>query len=61
MKPFYRSMNTARMAYYANLVLEELGMETIVVAFWDGLYHGVGDTSVIPEWYVETSKKQIEA
>ena len=53
-------MNTAHLAYYANLVLEQLGMETIVVAFWDGLWQGRGDISVIPDWYVEASKERIK-
>ena len=53
-------MNTAHIAYYANLVLESLGIETLPVAFWDGLYEGVGDTSVIPDWYVEASKEQLK-
>lgn len=53
-------MNTAHLAYSANLVLEQLGMETLVVAFWTGLWKGIGDTSVIPDWYVEASKKQLK-
>ena len=53
-------MNTAHLAFYANRVLSELGMETIVVAFWDGLWKGVGDISVIPDWYVEASKQRIK-
>lgn len=53
-------MNTAHITYYANLVLETLGMDTLAVAFWDGLWKGIGDISIIPDWYVEASRKQRE-
>ena len=33
-------MNMAHVAHYANLVLEALGMETLVVAYWQGLWEG---------------------
>ena len=33
-------MNMAHVAYYANLVLEALDMETLVVAYWQGLWEG---------------------
>ena len=42
-------MNIAHMAYHANRVLEKLGMETLVVAFWQGLWEGRGDISVVPD------------
>jgi len=32
------NINTAHLAYYANLVLEQIGMETEVVAFWQDLW-----------------------
>ena len=33
-------MNFAHVAYAANRVLEALGMETLVVAYWQGLWEG---------------------
>lgn len=53
-------MNIAHIAFHANRVLEILGMETMVVAFWAGLWEGSGDISVIPDWYVEASKQQLK-
>ena len=53
-------MNTAHLAHYANLVLETLGMETQGKAFWEGLWHGVGDSSVIPQWYIDGHLKQVK-
>ena len=52
------NMNTAHLAYYGNLVLEQLGIDKICVEFWEGLWHGVGDISCIPKWYVTAHKRK---
>ena len=46
----YCRPNVSHIAYYANLVLSDLGMETLVVGFWSGLLYGVGDTSLVPDY-----------
>jgi len=53
-------MNIAHIAYYANRVLQDLGMQTLTVAFWRGLWEGRGDTSVVPdEWLAEVEKELV--
>ena len=46
-------MNIAHIAYYANLVLAQAGIETLTVAFWRGLYEGAGDISSVPDYLIE--------
>ena len=47
---FFPNINSAHMAYHANRVLEDLGMETLVVDFWGGLWEGRGDISAVPKY-----------
>ena len=54
-------MNIAHIAFYANLVLKDLGMETLGVAFWRGLWEGRGDTSTVPEDLLAEVEKELVA
>ena len=47
------AMNIAHLAFYANQVLEDLGMETCVVGFWHGLWEGRGNIQTVPDYLVK--------